>query len=64
VVLHKSLWPAAFALQGDIGMRDVLGNEDVLELDVTDALGSLEDVDTTEDHARVSKGPLGSRAPR
>ena len=24
VVLHKSLWAAAFALRGDIGMRDVL----------------------------------------
>jgi hypothetical protein len=35
-------------------MREVLGNEEVLELTVTDALGSLEDVDTVEDHARVS----------
>jgi CTP:molybdopterin cytidylyltransferase MocA len=54
VILHKSLWAAAFALDGDVGMRDVLGNEEVLELTVTDALGSLEDVDTVEDHARIS----------
>lgn len=56
VVLHKSLWPDAFALQGDIGMREVLGNRgEVIELAVTDSLGSLEDVDTREDHARVSR---------
>jgi molybdenum cofactor cytidylyltransferase len=55
VVLHKSLWPAALALQGDIGMREVLGERaDVLELTVTDALGSLDDVDTPQDHARLS----------
>jgi molybdenum cofactor cytidylyltransferase len=56
VVLHRSLWPAAFSLEGDVGMREVLGGrEDVIELVVTDALGSLEDVDTPEDHARVSR---------
>ena len=56
VVLHKRVWPDAFALQGDIGMREVLGNrEDVIELAVTNAMGSLEDIDTVEDHARVSR---------
>jgi len=55
VVLHKSLWAAAFALEGDIGMREVLKNEDVVEFVVTDALGSLDDIDTPEDHARVSR---------
>ena len=54
VVLHKSLWAAAFALQGDIGMREVLHTADVLEFAVTDDLGSLDDIDTREDHARVS----------
>ena len=56
VVLHKSLWPAAFALHGDVGMREVLGpRADVLELPVTEDLGSLDDIDTPEDHARVSR---------
>lgn len=54
VVLHKSLWAAASALQGDIGMREVLKNADVVEFAITDALGSLDDIDTREDHARVS----------
>ena len=57
VVLHKSLWPAAFALHGDVGMREVLGpRADVLELPVTEDLGSLEDIDTPEDHARLRVG--------
>ena len=57
VVLHKSLWPAAFALRGDVGMREVLGpRADVLELTVTEELGSLEDVDTVEDHGRLRAG--------
>ena len=54
VILHKSLWAAAFALQGDIGMREVLRNADVVEFAITGALGSLDDIDTREDHARVS----------
>jgi len=55
VVLHKSLWPAAFALEGDMGMREVLAGADVLEFAVPDALGSLDDIDTPEDYARVSR---------
>lgn len=55
VVLHKSLWPAAFALHGDVGMREVLKDQDVVEFAVTEALGSLDDIDTPEDHARVSR---------
>jgi molybdenum cofactor cytidylyltransferase len=55
VVLHKSLWPAAFALRGDVGMREVLsGRADVIELTVTPELGSLEDVDTVLDHQRLA----------
>jgi molybdenum cofactor cytidylyltransferase len=54
VVLHKSLWPAAFALEGDVGMREVLKDQDVVEFTVTDALGSLDDIDTPGDHARIA----------
>jgi molybdenum cofactor cytidylyltransferase len=56
VVLHKSLWPAAFALQGDVGMREVLKDQDVIEFIVPDALGSLDDIDTKADHARLLRG--------
>jgi molybdenum cofactor cytidylyltransferase len=55
VILHKSLWAAAFALQGDVGMREVLKDQDVVEFVVTDALGSLDDIDTPGDHARISR---------
>ena len=56
VVLHKSLWPAAFALEGDVGMREVLGaHADVIELAVTDDLGSLEDIDTPGDHDALAR---------
>jgi molybdenum cofactor cytidylyltransferase len=55
VVLHQSLWAAAFALQGDVGMREVLKDHDVVEFAVSDALGSLDDIDTPGDHARISR---------
>ena len=55
VVLHKSLWPAAFELQGDIGMRDILKDQVVLEFAVTEALGSLDDIDTPSDYIRASR---------
>jgi molybdenum cofactor cytidylyltransferase len=55
VILHKSLWAAAFALQGDVGMREVLEDQDVVEFVVSDALASLDDIDTPSDHARVSR---------
>jgi CTP:molybdopterin cytidylyltransferase MocA len=72
VVLHRSLWPAAFALQGDVGMREVLGGRaDLIELTVSADLGSLEDIDTPLDHQRVadddaigSRGSGGTRADR
>ena len=49
-VLHRSLWPAAFALSGDVGMREILaGRDDVAVVDVTPALGSLADVDVPSD---------------
>jgi molybdenum cofactor cytidylyltransferase len=64
-VLHKSLWPAALALEGDIGMREVLaGLQDIVEVEVTPALGALVDVDTPEDHGRLRVGgdtPIASR---
>jgi molybdenum cofactor cytidylyltransferase len=54
VVLHQSIWAAALALDGDIGMREVLaGRDDVVEVEVTPALGALDDVDTPEDHVRL-----------
>jgi molybdenum cofactor cytidylyltransferase len=55
VVLHRGLWPAAFALQGDVGMREVLKGQDVVEFAVSDALGSLDDIDTPGDYARISR---------
>ena len=45
---------AAFALDGDMGMREVLaGRDDVAEVEVTPDLGALDDVDTPEDHRRL-----------
>jgi molybdenum cofactor cytidylyltransferase len=65
VVLHKSMWPAALALDGDVGMREVLaGRDDVVEVDVTPALGALDDVDTPEDRDRLrvrGDTPMASR---
>ena len=55
-LLHRDLWPAAFVLEGDVGMRDVLaGREDVAEIEVTSALGKLEDVDTRADYERLGE---------
>ncbi len=57
VVLHRDLWPAALALRGDVGMREVLaGRDDLAEVEVTGALGALDDVDTRNDHERLAKG--------
>jgi molybdenum cofactor cytidylyltransferase len=57
-LLHRDLWSAALALEGDVGMREVLaGQVDVAEIEVTPALGSLDDVDTSDDHARLARGP-------
>lgn len=53
-LVHRDLWPDAFALSGDVGMRHMhTGRGDVADVDVTPALGSLEDVDTREDHQRL-----------
>jgi len=57
-LLHRDLWPAAFALDGDVGMRDILAHrEDVAEIEVTSSLGALDDVDTSDDHSRLAKQP-------
>ena len=62
-LLHRDLWPAADALEGDVGMREVLaGRSDGAEVEVTDALGALDDVDTREDHARLDGAPSGKAA--
>jgi len=56
-LLHRDLWPIALALTGDVGMRDVLaGRDDVVEVEVTNVLGSLDDVDTPADHQRLPCG--------
>lgn len=53
-LLHRDLWPAVFALTGDVGAREVLaGRSDVVALELTPALGGLDDVDTREDHERL-----------
>ena len=55
-LLHRGLWADVLALSGDIGMREALaGRSDVADVEVTSALGSLDDVDTREDHARLSR---------
>jgi molybdenum cofactor cytidylyltransferase len=55
-LLRRELWPALEALTGDVGARDVLvGRDDVAVLEVTDDLGSLEDVDHPADLARVAR---------
>lgn len=59
-LLHRDLWPALHDLRGDVGAREVLaGRADVIDLDVDPTLGSLDDIDTPEDHARVSAPPGG-----
>ncbi|MGH2472942.1 MAG: nucleotidyltransferase family protein [Candidatus Limnocylindria bacterium] len=56
VLLHRDLFGAAMALRGDVGMREVLaGRDDVAVVEVTEDLGALGDVDTPEDHARISR---------
>jgi molybdenum cofactor cytidylyltransferase len=59
-LLHRDLWPALEALRGDVGARAVLGGRaDVGDLDVDPTQGSLDDIDTPADHARVSARLLG-----
>lgn len=55
-LLHRDLWPAVLALTGDIGAREVLaGRDDVVVVEVAGPLGALDDVDTPEDHGRLSR---------
>ena len=57
-LLHRDLWPALRELRGDVGAREVLaGRTDVVGLEVDPTLGSLDDVDTPDDHARISAPP-------
>lgn len=63
-LLHRSLWSEAFALSGDTGMRHLhAGRTDVVEIEVTEILADLDDIDTREDHERVAahgKSAFGS----
>jgi molybdenum cofactor cytidylyltransferase len=53
-LIHRDLWADARALTGDIGMRQIHAHRnDVAEVEVSPALGALDDVDTREDHARL-----------
>ena len=55
-LLARELWPAVSSLRGDAGMREILaGRDDVVFVDVTPQLGSLADVDTPADHARLTR---------
>ncbi|MDP9319737.1 MAG: nucleotidyltransferase family protein [Chloroflexota bacterium] len=59
-LLHRDVWAALRDLHGDVGAREVLaGRTDVVDLDIDPTLGSLDDIDTPEDHARVSATPSG-----
>lgn len=54
-LLTTALWPAARALEGDRGARELLaGRDDIAVLEVDPALARLDDVDTREDHARLA----------
>lgn len=59
-IIGRELWPAIDDLTGDVGARELLvGREGVAVLDVTPALGSLDDVDRPADLARIArKDPL------
>jgi molybdenum cofactor cytidylyltransferase/nicotine blue oxidoreductase len=48
VLLGRSLWGAARALEGDVGARALMGDHDVVEVDCSDT-GSPADVDTLDD---------------
>ncbi len=55
-LLHRDLWPAVLVLTGDVGAREVLAErDDVAVVEVTGRLGALDDIDTQEDHARLSR---------
>ncbi len=55
-LLRRELWPALEGISGDVGAREILaGRGDVAVLDVTDDLGTLDDVDRPSDLARIAK---------
>ncbi len=55
-LLHRDLWPAVDALRGDVGAREVLARRDDVAVVEVGSLAGLDDVDTREDHARISLG--------
>jgi CTP:molybdopterin cytidylyltransferase MocA len=48
VLLGRSLWDEARALEGDVGARTLMERHDVVEIDCT-GTGSPHDVDTIDD---------------
>ena len=56
-LLHRDLWDEVDQLRGDTGARDVLvRHRDVAVFEVADGLARLDDIDTQEDRARLSRG--------
>lgn len=54
VLLARPVWGEARRLDGDVGARELMGSEDVVEVDCTDA-GSAADVDTLDDLKSVER---------
>lgn len=54
VLLARSLWPAASALRGDSGARQLMDTQPVTEVDCTDT-GAPTDVDTLDDLRRIER---------
>lgn len=54
VLLARPVWGEARRLDGDVGARELMGSEDVAEVDCTDA-GSAADVDTLDDLKSVER---------
>ncbi|MDE3112059.1 MAG: nucleotidyltransferase family protein [Chloroflexota bacterium] len=59
-LLRRELWPALSTITGDVGARELLAGrrDDVAVLEVTPVLGGLDDVDSPDDLARLTRPPL------
>jgi molybdenum cofactor cytidylyltransferase len=54
VLLARSLWPAARRLRGDVGVRALMAQTPVVDVDCTDT-GRPDDVDTPADLERIAR---------